>query len=348
MDEQNPRVGGERISGRGDELAAGRETSGTTGTTTSSTSSQRTRSASSTGARAGSRGSTAGSRPDERTREIRAEIEQTREDLSETVNAIQERLSPSNIASNAAESVKSVAREKARDIAESDSVQYVRANPIPTAMVTIGIAGLAWLAFGGRESNRYGRIRTRSTSRDWRTRPQYDRGTSYGAPGGYSTYEETRLRNTDLGYEDAETDTTGLSSSGAVERDYGTGYSAVGYSGARETGYDVDRTYRRAQNGIAGAQRHLRRAWDQNPLVLGAACMALGAVVGLAVPETERENELMGESRDNLLETVQETVKEKVTQVQQAATNAVGQVQDAAKSAVGLTSDDSSTPKSTT
>ena len=345
MDEQNPRVGGERITGRGDELAAGRETPGTTGRIAGSTQSQRSRSGSSTGGRARAASTTAEAPPEERTREIRAEIEQTRGELSETVNAIQERLSPGNIAANAAESVKTVARDKARDIAESDSVQYVRANPIPTAMVTIGIAGLAWLALKGRESNRYGRSRTGGTSRDWRTGPRYDRGTSYGAAGGYSEFEAARLRNTDIGYEDAETDTTGLYGSGTAEMEYGAGYSAAG--GARETGSDLDRTYRRAQDGISGAQRHLRRAWDQNPLVLGAACLAMGAVVGLAVPETERENELMGESRDNLIETVQDTVKEKVNQVQQAATNAVGQVQDAAKSAVGL-SDDSSKPKSTT
>ncbi|MGH9373231.1 MAG: DUF3618 domain-containing protein, partial [Vicinamibacterales bacterium] len=83
---------------------------------------------------------------EERTREIRAEIEQTREDMSETVNAIQERLRPSTLASDAASSVKQAAIEKARDVADSDSVMYVRANPIPTAMVGVGIAGLVWLA----------------------------------------------------------------------------------------------------------------------------------------------------------------------------------------------------------
>ena len=49
-----------------------------------------------------------------RTREIRAEIEQTREDMSETVNAIQERLRPGNIAANAADSVRHAARSNRR------------------------------------------------------------------------------------------------------------------------------------------------------------------------------------------------------------------------------------------
>ena len=63
-----------------------------------------------------------------------------------------------------------------------------------------------------------------------------------------------------------------------------------------------------------------------------------GAIVGMAVPETERENELMGETRDNVIEGVQQTVREKVEKVQEAASNVVGQVQNA----VGLTGDESS------
>src|ERR687897_251500 len=96
---------------------------------------------------------------DSRTREIRAEIEQTREDLSETVNAIQDRLQPSTLASNAVDSVKDAARERIRDVADTETVRYVRANPMPTAMIGIGLAGLAWLAFGRETQD----IR----SRDW-------------------------------------------------------------------------------------------------------------------------------------------------------------------------------------
>ena len=79
------------------------------------------------------------------------------------MNAIQDRLRPGNIASNAAESVKSTVRnvasntseavsDRAREMADSEPVQYVRANPIPTAMIGIGIAGVTWLALGGREA----------------------------------------------------------------------------------------------------------------------------------------------------------------------------------------------------
>ena len=83
--------------------------------------------------------------------------------MSETVNAIQDRLRPGNIASNAAESVKSTVRNVASDTARPcptararwrtrNRSSTVRANPIPTAMIGIGIAGLTWLALGGREA----------------------------------------------------------------------------------------------------------------------------------------------------------------------------------------------------
>ena len=124
-----------------------------------------------------SKASTPTSARQSRTREIRTEIEQTREDLSETVNAIQDRLQPSTLASNAVDSVKDAARERFRDFADAETVQYVRANPMPTAMIGIGLAGLAWLALGVRrrtpvratgmagETGASGRLRSRTRSR---------------------------------------------------------------------------------------------------------------------------------------------------------------------------------------
>ena len=122
-----------------------------------------------------------------RTREIRAEIEQTREDLSETVNAIQDRLQPSTLASNAVDSVKDAARERFRDIADTETVQYVRANPMPTAMIGIGLAGLAWLAFGRETQDT--RSRDWDGRRDWRVRSGYEFERDRQLPGDQMDYE---------------------------------------------------------------------------------------------------------------------------------------------------------------
>lgn len=264
--------------------------------------------------------------PEVRTRKIRAEIEQTRDDMSETVNAIQERLRPGNIAANAAESVREAAQERVRDIAESDSAYYVRANPVPTAMVGIGLAGLAWLAFGGNDADRYRRSQYRNSARDWR-RPagryqddRYPGGPAYGNTGA-------------LGYDD---DSTPGYSARSGSSGYGseTEVSRV----AERAGEWAEDTSRRVRQTTHRAQSQLQRTWNESPLLLGAAAAVLGALIGSAVPETERENELMGETRDNMVEGVEQAVKDKVDQVQNAATEAVSSVQQA----VGLAPSDDS------
>ena len=233
-----------------------------------------------------------------RTREIRAEIEQTREDLSETVNAIQDRLQPSTLASNAVDSVKDAARERFRDIADTETVQYVRANPMPTAMIGIGLAGLAWLAFGRETQDT--RSRDWDGRRDWRVRSGYEFERDRELPGDQMAYEPARPR-------------------GAM----------------REESRDlVQRTRQTARR----AQSTLRRTWDENPFLIGAAAAVFGALVAASVPATESENRVMGQTRDNLVEGVQQVVKDKVQAVENAATNAVSQVQQA----VGLKSSEQS------
>ena len=225
-----------------------------------------------------------------RTREIRAEIEQTREDLSETVNAIQDRLQPSTLASNAVDSVKDVARERFRDIADTETVQYVRANPMPTAMIGIGLAGLAWLAFGRETQDT--RSRDWDGRWDWRVRSGYEFERDRELPGDQMAYEPARPP-------------------GAMRQE------------SRDLVQRTRQTARRAQST-------LRRTWDENPFLIGAAAAVFGALVAASVPATESENRVMGQTRDNLVEGVQQVVKDKVQAVENAATNAVSQVQQAA------------------
>ena len=296
MADQNPRVERERIGTRIDEDITGLESR-----------EQRDRVGSFADTdRAPSRpgvttpgSSTPRAAPDARTREIRAEIEQTREDLSETVNAIQDRLQPSALASNAVDSVKDAARERLRDIADTETVQYVRANPMPTAMIGIGLAGLAWFAFGRQTPDT--RSRDWNGRGDWRVPPGYEVERDRYLPGDQMDHELSGRRR------------------GAVRQE------------SRDLVQQTRQTARRAQSA-------LRRTWDESPFLIGAAAAVVGALVAASIPATESENRLMGETRDNLVEGVQQTVKDKVQAVANAATNAVSQVQQA----VGLESSEQS------
>lgn len=68
-----------------------------------------------------------------------------------------------------------------------------------------------------------------------------------------------------------------------------------------------------------------------NPMAVGVAALAAGAVVGLTVPRTETENQVMGETRDALIERatdsaqhLKEQVRDKVQSVAGDLTNAGG------------------------
>ncbi len=78
------------------------------------------------------------------------------------------------------------------------------------------------------------------------------------------------------------------------------------WTGARHATTAVGRGAKRTAGGVAtGAQKvggGFSSALRENPLAVGAAALAVGAVVGLCLPVSERENELFGEARDTLLE----------------------------------------------
>jgi hypothetical protein len=78
-------------------------------------------------------------------------------------------------------------------------------------------------------------------------------------------------------------------------------------------------------------QNQLQRMLDQSPLVVGAGALLLGVAFGLAVPETDAENQLMGEARDNVVGRVRDTARDAASQVQEAA----GSIADAATKLTG-------------
>jgi hypothetical protein len=240
-------------------------------------------------------GEEAAETPDNRTSQIKAEIEQTKGEISETVNAIQDRLRPGTIASNTAESVKQVASDTVGGIADSEPVQYIRANPIASTMVAIGVGGLTWVAFGSRRNtSRYPRYR-----RDWKqTRDRKVAVDSYH-------------RNGQLAYD--------------ARPEYAAGDpndATAGWSKAvARTAEDL---HERTRQTTRTARSRVLRSWNTNPLLLGAMTLVLGAIVGAAVPESDRENEWLGETRDNLIDDVQQSVKQTVQKVQNAASDAVG------------------------
>jgi hypothetical protein len=61
---------------------------------------------------------------------------------------------------------------------------------------------------------------------------------------------------------------------------------------------------------LQSARDFSRRVSDDNPLAVGMAAIAAGIGVGLLLPQTEPERELLGSKRDELLGDAKQTLSE--------------------------------------
>jgi hypothetical protein len=292
------------------------------------------------------------------TRELRQEIEQTREELAETVEAIQEKLTPRRLVASATDRVKNAATERVRemvDTASQTAQQAARQSPVPLALIGIGAAWL--LARSQRQSSPRGYV-------EWRE--QRDYGREYG---GEQTRDKTlygdhdghgliaRIRHNPIPAALAGVGLGWLALSGSshsddyiargMSRHDVTSGESEGRSGqgisqtlADSAGHLTSRTREYASGTTDSMRRMMRRRQNQmqhmvqdNPLLVGAGALMLGVAFGMAVPESETENELMGDARDTMVERARELARDAAGQVQDAASS----VADAAGQVVGKT-----------
>ena len=306
------------------------------------------------------------------TEEIRANIEQTRAEMSETIDALQERLSPTNLKEQAKEQVREQFEEAKTMVREatigrvenmvqnaSDTVSEarytmmdtIRENPIPAALVGIGL-GWLFMNRSSRTPTRYsGRGSVRGDYRSYeRSRPYDDRRGYYDTLGygdNQRRYDSggtvSQVRQGASSMIDRAQDTA----SSVASRVQDTASNVAG--NVSETASNLaDRAQETASNLADQAQYQAQRVEDRfqeslrtNPLAIGAIALALGTAVGLALPETEKENELMGEARDTLLDKAQEVASDTMEKVQRVASDVTSEAKQTVKEQAreqGLTS----------
>jgi ElaB/YqjD/DUF883 family membrane-anchored ribosome-binding protein len=72
----------------------------------------------------------------------------------------------------------------------------------------------------------------------------------------------------------------------------------------------------------------MRRFFKDKPLAVAAAAAALGVLAGLLLPGTRREDELLGERRDGLLDSARQAGRDALEQSRQAARGAGRRVRE--------------------
>jgi hypothetical protein len=90
-----------------------------------------------------------------------------------------------------------------------------------------------------------------------------------------------------------------------------------------------------ARSQVERAKGSMEYMLREQPLALGAIGVAIGALLAAMAPRTRQEDELMGETRDRLVDQAKEVGKEKVEQAKEVANAVVGTVKNEAKTDSG-------------
>jgi len=261
----------------------------------------------------------------------RVEIERTRAGMSETVDAIQERLSPENLKEQAKDRVEQ-AKDRVKEAtvgkaqeAGSGIVDTIRQNPLPAALTGIG---LGWLFVNARKQGSSRPPYRDTVYRDAAYVEGYPPTNEYApaAPGYPSRYEGESGSSTGQALGNAR-DKVGETATQAQDK----AGELASRTQDRVSNLGEQARYQ-AQRASGGFQRMLR----ENPLAVGTLAVGVGAAVGLAIPETSKEHEVMGEARDNLVDKAQEKVQETQQKAQRVAEEAQSAVQQEAENQ-GLT-----------
>lgn len=267
-----------------------------------------------------------------RTGEIESDIERARAEVSSTIDAIQSKLTPGQMMDQALQYL----RNSGTGEFGSNLGRTVKENPVPVALIGVGVA---WLMMGGGQ-----RRRATPAWRDVDVRIptlHRDLGTSGGL---YAQGEDTGAVYPARGLEDEghgghEGHEGAFSRAASAAGDLGQRVkeSATGVAD-RARGRLSDVTHdarmraeslqRQTRSGMERTRERTMRMIDEQPLVLGAVGIAIGAALGAALPSSRREDALLGEMRDELMEGAKESAREGAETLASAAKRVAGTVRE--------------------
>jgi ElaB/YqjD/DUF883 family membrane-anchored ribosome-binding protein len=261
--------------------------------------------------------------PGSRTAEIEREIEDTRARMTRDIDEIGERLRPANLARETVQTVRHEARRTGGHLAN-----LMRENSL--AVAAMGLGATWWFV----QRERGGPV-----SGDRMSRYAYTAPDSWSAEPGERRGLRTRVGDTVHGAREAVSGAAAGVASGLADRASSVKERAgeakqhvqermheLG-SGARERasnfGMRAREQSRRARTGV-------EHTLEENPLLLVAGAAVLGLTVGLLLPSTQREDEMLGPSRDRLADRAGETFD----RAREVATDAAREVKDTVRTEI--------------
>jgi len=255
-----------------------------------------------------------------------------------------------------------------RDTAESvkgDLWTTIKRNPVPAALAAIGIGWLWSNRAGGSQRSSYARYGGYESgiSSGWN-----DRSSNFGSPyyGSYGTEAGSGSSGTIGGYGSSGTHGRQFDQQGGQSQQMGgqvlgqaqervgqvqekagqvvgqasqVAGQVVGQASqvAGQAGQVVGQVPYQMRERAGQVQQQAQGFWqmmESNPVAVGALGTVLGGVAGLLIPETEKEHQLMGETRDRVIGSVQEMAGETVAKAQVVAEQAGKSAMEAGQAAI--------------
>jgi ElaB/YqjD/DUF883 family membrane-anchored ribosome-binding protein len=249
------------------------------------------------------------SQSDKSPEDIEREIEQTRSRMSQNIDELGDRLKPESLKQEAKDAIRDVAQNAVSNVGEqarrtgSRLVDVIRENPLP--VIAVG-AGVTWLLTQRSSSDVSGHRMARYAYTGPERRQGEGRQGIRGRVGETISGVKEKVSEAASGIADRATELA----SGTQER--------VG-----DIGWEARRQTRRVKT-------NLEHAAEENPLMVAIGATILGLALGLLLPGTERENELMGPARDQLIDRAERTAE----RVKDAAAEAGREVKEAVRTEI--------------
>jgi ElaB/YqjD/DUF883 family membrane-anchored ribosome-binding protein len=280
--------------------------------------------------------------------QIRSDIDRTRADMDETFSALESKLTPGQILEEAWGLFKGGSSAGATRL-----LRVVREHPLPAAVIGLGVGWLLVERSRGldNESGDYGNYgngrssygqglygRSRYGSSDYGSSDygssdysEFDSGEDWDSESsGKLAAARDKVKDVASSAKDAVSsaaDTVGEKASHLKDQALDLGHKAQNQAGQLK---------RKAKTQVRRARTGFWQTMEENPLLVGAATLALGVVAGLAIPSTDVEDEWMGETRDQLVDQAKELGQEALDKGKQVAGTVVDTVKHEAETQ-GLT-----------
>lgn len=214
---------------------------------------------------------------------LEREIDQTRAQMDQTISALGRKFSPGQLLDEALGMVREHGGEFAANLNNT-----VKQNPVPVILSTVGIA---WMMLSNNRSNR-----------SVADRDEYEHGYDYETTDGDHTADQPGM----------------LAGAGQRIKDTTEATRHKLASSKEALTSRVSKTAGSAQAQARRAREGFDNLLEDQPLILGALGVALGAVIGAMLPATEQEDRLFGPLRDRTMSEVKQRGEESYSKVRES------------------------------